>query len=381
MVRSPVERAEVVGRRLAAASRLLAVPAMALLLALTGVLVLQGDRLAAALVSQVGAADEGPITPAGDQGAAGPPTVAPPVPVLPARDVQVPATPDHPGYTLYLPEGPDEPRPALLVLHGMNGSGPGMASLLLPYARSQGWAVIAPTMPYGNDWRDPASLAEEELRLLPQLATLLDAVPAETGAVLHNRVLIFGFSRGGQAGLRFTMFSPERVQAVASLSAGTYTLPAPIVKTVAGAIMPAPMPFGVAGLEQRLGHPIDLQALSTVRFLIGVGANDNREGDVPRQWDPYIGKTRLERAQRFADVLAQLGFQVQVAIVPGAAHEVNAAMLEPVLAFLTDAARQLRAEPPAPQGPTAAPLDGAEAAGAAPGALSALARPAVPRGV
>jgi pimeloyl-ACP methyl ester carboxylesterase len=354
---------------------------MALLLALTGVLVLQGDRLAAALVSQVGAADEGPITPAGDQGAAGPPTVAPPVPVLPARDVQVPATPDHPGYTLYLPEGPDEPRPALLVLHGMNGSGPGMASLLLPYARSQGWAVIAPTMPYGNDWRDPASLAEEELRLLPQLATLLDAVPAETGAVLHNRVLIFGFSRGGQAGLRFTMFSPERVQAVASLSAGTYTLPAPIVKTVAGAIMPAPMPFGVAGLEQRLGHPIDLQALSTVRFLIGVGANDNREGDVPRQWDPYIGKTRLERAQRFADVLAQLGFQVQVAIVPGAAHEVNAAMLEPVLAFLTDAARQLRAEPPAPQGPTAAPLDGAEAAGAAPGALSALARPAVPRGV
>jgi pimeloyl-ACP methyl ester carboxylesterase len=183
-------------------------------------------------------------------------------------------------------------------------------------------------------------VASEDLRLGPQLSAMLDSVPFATGETLTDRAMVFGFSRGAQEALRFSLFFPERVQAVAALSAGTYTLPVKTIKTVAGATLDAPFPYGVADLAQRSGRPLDERRLGTVRFLIGVGAADNREGDVPHQWDPYVGKNRLERASRFGQLLSQLGYQAEVAVVPGAGHEVNGAMLERVITFLTQSAPQ-----------------------------------------
>ena len=78
----------------------------------------------------------------------------------------------------------------VLVLHGIGGTVRHGRSLL-PVARAQGWTVVAPTIPYG-DWRNQAQLTREELALRPQMAGLLDAVPAETGVALGQRVLIFG---------------------------------------------------------------------------------------------------------------------------------------------------------------------------------------------
>lgn len=264
----------------------------------------------------------------------GPPAhAAPRRAILPAREFQVPASADHPAYAVYAPEGVEGPRTALVVLHGMGGNGPSMASLVRGFAQVHGWVVVAPTIPYG-DWRDPNQLTGEELRLLPQLANVLDYVPAETGVVLAEQAVFFGFSRGAQAALRFTMLNPNRVRAVVAVSAGTYTVPATTIKTLAGTVETAPMPFGVADIEQRGGHAIDLPQLRTVPMLVAVGATDNRDGDVPRQWDPYVGKNRVERAQRFTDALGQLGCQAQVTIVPATGHELSPAMMEQVFQFL-----------------------------------------------
>ena len=276
------------------------------------------------------------------------------------RVYQVLATDGHPVYSLYVSGDTFQPHPALLVLHGMGGDGPSMASLVLPYAQAQGWTVIAPTIPYG-DWRDPSQVAVEDLRLAPQLSTILDSVSTETGETITTQTMVFGFSRGAQEALRFSMLYPERVQAVAALSAGTYTLPVTTVKTVAGTTLNAPFPYGIADLAARYGRTVDTQRLSTVPFLIGVGGADNKEGDVPRQWDSYEGKTRLERATRFGQVLSQLGFHVQVAVVPGAGHEVNGAMLEQVITFLTQSPPQAEIEanatqPPLPVLSTAMPI-------------------------
>ncbi|CAA9285094.1 MAG: hypothetical protein AVDCRST_MAG77-4200 [uncultured Chloroflexi bacterium] len=256
----------------------------------------------------------------------------------PAREVQLAPLPDRPGYTLYVPQGPDVPRQAVLVLHGMGDNGPSIATQLLPYARAHNWVVIAPTIPYG-DWRSPDALTGEELRLLPQLANLLASVPAETGVKLSGRTLLFGFSRGAQAALRFTMLYPERVEAVAALSAGTYTLPVKSVLTSAG-VTRAPLPFGVADLEQLAGRGIDPVRLAGVRFWIGVGARDNNYNDVPRQWDPFVGSTRVERATRYASVLSELGCDAQVSVVPNAGHEISAAMVEQFTGFLGAAAER-----------------------------------------
>ncbi len=261
------------------------------------------------------------------------------VPYQGPRSYQVPATDSHPAYAVYASGANTEAHTALLVLHGMGGDGPSMASLVLPYAQTQNWTVIAPTIPYG-DWRDPVAVADEDVRLAPQLTSILDSVAADTGETIAGQALVFGFSRGAQEALRYSLFFPERVQAVASLSAGTYTLPVASVRTAAGSTLNAPFPYGVADLAARCGRPLDTQRLAAVRFLVGVGAADNRAADVPRQWDPYVGQTRVERATRFGQMLSQLGYQAQVVVVPGVGHEVNGAMLEPVMAFLTQSAPQ-----------------------------------------
>jgi predicted esterase len=256
--------------------------------------------------------------------------------VQPARELQLAPLPERPGYSLYVPEGPDVPRQAVLVLHGMGDNGPNIAARILPFARAHNWVVIAPTIPYG-DWRSPDALTGEELRLQPQLANLLNYVPGETGVKLSGRALLFGFSRGAQAALRFAMLYPERVEAVAALSAGTYTLPVRTVLTSAG-VTRAPLPYGVADIEQLAGRGIDAARLTGVRFWIGVGDRDNNVNDVPRQWDPYVGNTRVERAARFASVLAELGCDAQVSVVPNAGHEISAAMVEQITGFLNSAA-------------------------------------------
>src|SRR5205807_7303299 len=128
------------------------------------------------------------------------------------------------AYALDTPGGELKPVVALVVLHGIDGTGPSMAAPLLACARARGWTVVAPTIAYG-DWRDPIQLADEDLRLAPQLTSMLDAVSTETGEQLAPQVVVFGFSRGAQEALRFSMFYPERVQAVAAFSAGTYTVP------------------------------------------------------------------------------------------------------------------------------------------------------------
>ncbi|HVG97183.1 MAG TPA: alpha/beta fold hydrolase [Chloroflexota bacterium] len=266
--------------------------------------------------------------------------------VNPPAEIAAPTTPAHPAYTVYTPQTLVGAPPApvtVLVLHGIGGNGPGMAASLLPVARAQGWTVVAPTIPYG-DWRDPAQLTREELALQPQMAGLLDAVPAETGVALGQRVLIFGFSRGAQTALRFAMLYPDRVRAVAACSAGTYTLPTATIKTASGGTMAAPLPFGVADMEQQVGHKLDAARFAAVRVLIGVGANDNREGDVPRQWDPFVGKTRVERAERFAASLTEMGMPAKMVVVPATGHELTPPMVEQVTSFLTGAAAEQQAQ-------------------------------------
>ena len=269
-----------------------------------------------------------------------------PAPVWePAREATYPAFAERPAYTVYWPEGPAGPKPVVVALHGIGGNGPGIASVLLSQARANGWVLVAPTIPYG-EWRDPAQLTGEELRLMPLLNTLLDYVRDEAGVVSagpSGRVMLFGFSRGAQAALRFTMLYPERVDSVVAFSAGTYTLPVRAIATASGPAL-AKMPFGVADLPELSGRTVDQRGLAGVRFLIGVGATDNRDGDVPRQWDTFVGRNRVERATRFAAVLTELGCETSLSVVPATGHELNPAVMEQVTGFLASSAARARGE-------------------------------------
>ena len=245
-------------------------------------------------------------------------------------------------YSLHLP--PDaEARSAsggltiLVALHGMGGNGPDFSRKLIEDADRSGWVLVAPTINY-RDWRDPEQVRRDGSEVLPALKALIDELPSRTGLALRKRVLLYGFSRGGQTAHRFALFYPKSVLGVASFSCGTYTLPTTLIREGTDEIQ-LKFPYGVGDIQQYEGQPFDPSSVSQVDFWLGVGGGDNVPADVPHQWDPYIGTTRVERAQSFADSLAQLGAHTELTIFPNASHEVTDEMRGRAMAHLAQLAR------------------------------------------
>jgi pimeloyl-ACP methyl ester carboxylesterase len=241
-----------------------------------------------------------------------------------------------PRYFLYVPPSLPAGAPArlLLVLHGIGGNGPDIARVFEPVAQEHGWIVAAPTFVYG-DWRSPAAVRGEDVRLDRQLSALLDDVPWRSGHPLRGRLLLAGFSRGAQLADRFALFHPERVAAVASLSAGTYTLPEDSADLDGdGEPDDLPLPFGTSDMTQWVGHALDANDLRRVHFLVCVGGDDTNPADLPRQWDPLLGSTRVSRAYVFEHALELLRVPAQLTVFPGAKHQLTAAMAVSAGTFL-----------------------------------------------
>ena len=249
--------------------------------------------------------------------------------------VRQPPPPVEPlsGYALYLPPDAESRQPlrVLVALHGMGGNGPDFARPLLSAAERNGWAVLAPTLPY-RDYRS-SELVRRDGELLPRLKALLDTLPTQTGLAFRPRALFYGFSRGSQAAHRFSLMYPEATLAVAGLSAGSYTLPSKVFKESAQD-QQLKYPFGTADLEQISGQAFDSEATQTVRYWIAVGDRDNRSEDVPREWDQYVGRNRVERARRFVAALRQLGAAAELAVYANADHEITPEMQDDALRFL-----------------------------------------------
>jgi pimeloyl-ACP methyl ester carboxylesterase len=216
----------------------------------------------------------------------------------------------------------------LLALHGMGGNGEDFAKDLAEQADKYGWLLVAPTIDYG-DWKNPAVVAQEEPVLIKALADYLDQLPRSTGLRTRRQVLILGHSRGAQLAHRFAEFRPERVLAVAALSAGTYTLP-----KSSGPQGALSFPFGIKDLASYAGHAFDPGRFDLVQFWVGVGGQDTNPADVPRQWDGVEGTTRVQRAQAFESAMRQLGANSVLHVFGDAQHDVTSEMRVAACTFL-----------------------------------------------
>jgi len=283
-----------------------------------------------------------PASPAVAAGPAAPAVAAAPVAPAPLRAAEtapVAATPvaaePLADYAFYPPSGAAAQAPVrlLVVLHGMGDSGPAMAANLLTAAHANGWAVLAPTMPY-RDFRDP-ELVRQDGALLPRLKSLIDALPARTGLAIQPRVMLFGFSRGSQEAIRFSLMYPDATMGVAGLSAGSYTLPSTTFKSAPsdqGQLLR--YPFGTGDVATICGRSFNPEAVRGVAYWIGVGSSDNRVEDVPRQWDQYGGTNRVERGKRYVETLQQFGATANFNLFQNAGREVTDAMRQGAFGFL-----------------------------------------------
>jgi predicted esterase len=259
---------------------------------------------------------------------------------LPVPEPPQTVTPRSPVYDsyLYVPThaGQRQPLQVVIALHGMGGEGESFGARMIKDAERNGWLLVAPTIAYG-DWHNPEVVAAEDIESARRLIATVDDLPLRTNLALKPRVDIYGFSRGAQLAHRFAIFFPERVDRVVAFSAGTYTLPY-AVKAYPGDrnADSMPLPYGVSDLAPRLGRPLNPSGLRHVQFLIGVGAADNLSGDVPRQWDELLGKTRVERARQFVKALQTHGVSCSLQVYPAVGHEFTQTMLNEAMSFFTD---------------------------------------------
>jgi len=239
---------------------------------------------------------------------------------------------------LYIHLPPDaakhQPLRPLIVLHGIGSRGDTFSQSLIEEADRNSWLLVAPTMPY-RDYMDPTNLLKEDIRFSALLTDMLDNLPKKLGLKLRRHALVFGFSRGAQLAHRFSLFYPDRVEAVAAISAGAYTLPADHRNDDQSAPL-IQMPFGVGDLEKYLGHPLNRDLLKQVSFLLEVGGRDVEPDEVPRQFDTYVGKNRVARAYAFQYALVSAGVKSRLIVFPEAGHEITLEMRKTALQFLRD---------------------------------------------
>src|SRR5712692_8301161 len=240
---------------------------------------------------------------------------------------------------------PGKPVQVLLALHGMGGTGEEFSKDLVEQADRYGWLIVAPTIAYG-DWTNTAVVSREEPVLIHALSDYLDQLPQVTGLQTRRLVLLLGHSRGAQLAHRFAEFRPDKVLAVAALSAGTYTLP-----LSSGPQGSMSFPFGVKDLAQYAGTAFDPARFDGVQFWVGVGGQDNNPADLPRQWDTYEGTTRLQRAQEIQAAMQLMGGSSVLRVFGDAGHGVTPEMRLAACSFLGKAM--------SPRAPRGTPLAGA----------------------
>jgi pimeloyl-ACP methyl ester carboxylesterase len=228
----------------------------------------------------------------------------------------------------------DRPLQILIALHGMGGDGETFSRDLTEQADKYGWAIVAPTIAYG-DWTDPTQVAREDPLVIRALLDYVDRIPERTGWQVHPEVLLLGHSRGAQLAHRFAEFRPDRVLGVAALSAGTYTLPSSSMG----------FPYGLTDLASyNAGRGFDASRFDDVPFWLGVGGDDNNPADLPHQWDRLEGSTRVQRAQAFETALHDLNVHAQLRVFSGATHDLTSDMRMSACSFLNRVASAPRAE-------------------------------------
>jgi pimeloyl-ACP methyl ester carboxylesterase len=189
--------------------------------------------------------------------------------------------------------------------------------------------LVAPTIEYGN-WTDPNQVAREDPKLIKALVEYIDMLPQITGFPVRHQVLLLGHSRGAQLAHRFAEFRPDRVLAVAALSAGTYTLP----QAAAGQGTSLSFPFGIKDIDKYGGKAFDVGSFNDVQFWLGVGGDDNNPADVPRQWDSFEGTTRVQRAEAFENAARALGAGTVLKVFGGTKHDLTPEMRAAACSFL-----------------------------------------------
>ncbi len=232
---------------------------------------------------------------------------------------RVPASNDAVPYYLYVPTRLRGDRRPLIAVHGISRNALRQARTFAPLAERSGRLLVAPLFSTVQ-CRRYQKVVVDDCRSDSALLQTLDDVTERTGLAVE-RVDLCGFSGGSQFSHRFAMLHPDRVGRLALASAGWYTFPT----------IEDPFPYGIAENSpegRRIAAALD--RFLRIPVLVLVGERDVERDAVLRKGarvDPRQGRSRVERARRWAEAVRQAAqarrvpSTVAFQLLPGCGHD------------------------------------------------------------
>lgn len=222
----------------------------------------------------------------------------------------------------------------IVAVHGSSRSAQAQRNAFTDFAEEHGLFVLAPLFPI--DLR--SDVPDEEYKYLVGSGTrydlvLLDMIAelAEAATVRFTKILLCGFSGGGQFAHRFLYVHPELVHAVSAAAPGFVTLPNERHDWW----------VGIRDIEAVFGKPFDRDRVRKVPVQILCNSADmipfeiysaQEMGMSAEDYDRY-GKDRVARATLLSDELRSLGLDVRLDLVDGGGHQFNDTISAAIQAF------------------------------------------------
>ncbi|GAA2848494.1 hypothetical protein GCM10010517_05740 [Streptosporangium fragile] len=229
------------------------------------------------------------------------------------------------SYCLYVPEDYDESGhqryELVVVVHGTDRTAAEYRNLFADFCEAHDCIVLAPLFPAGiarrDELHDYKFIDYGGIRFDRVLLSMVDEVAAKY-RLDGSRMLMHGFSGGGQFVHRFFYLHPRRLRAVSIGAPGLVTLLDPHW----------PWWAGTRDFTERLGARLDLEAMRdvAVQMIIGAEDTDTWEITVTEQDALWVegadsaGATRVDRLSSLHRSFTDAGITARLDVVPGAAH-------------------------------------------------------------
>ena len=222
-------------------------------------------------------------------------------------------------YYLCLPREVRANSAVLVCVHGISRNAEEHMWHFVPRGRERGMVVVAPVFP-AAEFPDYQRLgrAGRGRRADLALREILEEVRQRVGVSI-DRVDLFGHSGGAQFVHRYVMAYPAGVARFVVSAAGWYTQPDPDL----------PFPLGIGRDPLLPDLDFDPDAFLRVPGCVLVGERDTRRGRSLRTTPPVDaaqGRTRLERAERWAEAMNRAALQrrlppaVDLHVLPRSGH-------------------------------------------------------------
>ena len=208
------------------------------------------------------------------------------------------------------------------------------------FADQKGLVVLAPHFDERRFNNDYQRLNLRGLRADLRLKELVGEVRNRLPGMPVERILLFGFSGGGQFVHRFVAFHPESVCRAVVGAPGWYMWQKRL---------PYPLGVRLPGLPDRGGHL--LAALCAAKVLVLVGKKDGPQGAFRTRFHEHDlvtmqGKGRRERALNWVAAINRwaeengCAFHISCMVVPHVAHSLNNKILELAGSYLCGSVAQ-----------------------------------------